>query len=109
MGRNRFFGIAAAIACAGLLAACAREPLAYADQIAAWHAEKDRFMRESAESPVPAAKRATFPPLPYFPTDPAYRVPAMLRPAESGASIEMLTSTGLHRQMRRVGTLAFTV
>ena len=94
--------------CVGL-AACERAPVPYADQIAAWHAEKDRFMRESSDSPVPADKRAAFPPLPYFSVDPAYRVPAALRPAPADSAIEMLTSTGQRRQMRRVGTLAFTV
>jgi len=88
---------------------CSSPPASYPDQIAGWHAQKDRFMRESPDSPVPADKRAAFAPLPYFPTDPAYRVPAGLRPATDGASIEMLTSTGQHRQMRRVGTLAFTL
>src|SRR3954467_3686321 len=92
-----------------MLAACSKAPLPYPDQIAAWHAEKDRFMRESSQSPVPADKRASFAPLTYFPIDPAYRVPAMLRPDATGAPIEMLTSTGQHRQMRRVGTLGFTV
>lgn len=90
-------------------AGCSAPPASYPDQIAAWHADKDRFMRESSESPVPAEKRGTFPPLAYFPTDPAYRVPAQLHPDMSGAPIEMLTSTGQHRQMRRVGTLGFTV
>ena len=71
-----------------LLSACAHAPASYPDQIAAWHAEKDRFMRESAESPVPADKRATFPPLSYFPTDPSYRTPASLQPAPSGPPIE---------------------
>jgi uncharacterized protein (DUF1684 family) len=105
MVRRLAVAAALAAACAG----CTPDPPPYADQIAAWHAEKDRFMRDASESPVPADKRASFPPLPYFPTDPAYRVPAMLHPAESSASIEMLTSTGQHRQMRRVGTLAFTL
>ena len=36
-------------------------------------------MRQSAESPVPADKRATFPPLPYYPIDEQYRVPAALK------------------------------
>jgi uncharacterized protein (DUF1684 family) len=80
----------------------------YPDQIAAWHAEKDRFMR-SAESPVPEQQRAAFPPLPYFPIDPAYRVPAVLQPAPGSAAVEMPTSTGKRRKMRRVGTLSFTV
>jgi uncharacterized protein (DUF1684 family) len=101
-----------AVACAVVLAlalGCSSEPPPYPDQIAAWHAEKDRFMRESSDSPVPAGARAAFPPLTYFPTDQAYRVPAMLHTDASGAAIEMLTSTGQHRQMRRVGTLGFTV
>ena len=84
-------------------------PASYPDQIAEWHAEKDRFMRESPESPVPADRRATFPPLPYFATDQAFRVPAALRPAAVNATMEMLTSTGQRRLMRRVGTLAFTL
>ena len=91
------------------LAACSKAPVPYPDQIAAWHAEKDRFMREAPESPVPADKRASFAPLPYFPVDPAYRVPASLQPAPAGAAVEMPTSTGQRRKMRHVGTLAFTI
>ena len=68
----------------GVSSSCWRSPRArrdevpYEDEIAAWHAEKDRFMRESPDSPVLAAERATFPPLPYFPIDAEYRVPASL-------------------------------
>jgi hypothetical protein len=101
--------LAVAAGLAASTAGCTKTPPPYPDQIAAWHADKDRFMRESSESPVPAASRATFPPLVYFPTDPAYRVPAMLHEDRTGAPMEMLTSTGQHRQMRRVGTLAFTL
>ncbi len=92
-----------------LLSACSHAPVSYPDQIAAWHAEKDRFMHDSAESPVPADKRATFPPLSYFPIDPSYRIPASLQPVPSGPPVEMPTSTGQRRRMRRVGTLAFTL
>jgi uncharacterized protein (DUF1684 family) len=94
---------------AGWAAACSKPPLPYPDQIAAWHAEKDLFMRESPDSPVPANQKASFAPLPYFPVDPAYRVPAMLAPAPPGPVVEMPTSTGQRRKMRRVGTLAFTL
>ena len=48
----------AALAACLTLSACTSEPPPYADQIAQWHAEKDRFMRESSDSPVPADKRA---------------------------------------------------
>jgi hypothetical protein len=91
-----------------LAAACSKPPVPYPDQIAAWHAEKDRFMK-SSESPVPADQRASFPPLPYFSVDPEYRVPAMLQPEPGSAAVEMATSTGKRRQMRRVGTLSFTI
>jgi uncharacterized protein (DUF1684 family) len=101
--------LAAASAAAVIIAGCSRTPLPYPEQIAAWHAEKDRFMREAPDSPVPSDQRPLFPPLSYFPTDPAYRVPAMLHPDTSGTPMEMLTSTGEHRQMRRVGTLGFTL
>ena len=92
-----------------LVAACTKTPVPYPEQIAAWHAEKDRFMRQSPESPVPAERRASFPPLPYFPVDPSYRIPASLQPAPAGAVVVMPTSTGQRRQMRHVGTLAFTL
>ena len=89
--------------------ACSKPPVPYPDQIAAWQAEKDRFMRESAESPIPAERRGAFPALPYFPVDPEYRVPASLQLAPPGAAVEMPTSTGQRRQMRHVGTLAFSL
>ena len=91
-----------------VLAGCSKAPLPYPEQIAAWHAEKDRFMR-SPESPVPAAQRATVPPLPYVPVDPAYRVPAMLQVEPNTPAVEMPTSTGQRRKMRRVGKLSFTL
>jgi uncharacterized protein len=92
-----------------LAASCSKAPVPYPEQIEQWHGEKDRFMREAAESPVPANARASFAPLPYFPIDESYRVPASLQPAEGGAAVEMPTSTGKRRKMRRLGTLAFTL
>ena len=92
-----------------LAAACGGGPASYADEIAAWRAEKDRFMRESSQSPVPDASRAGFQPLPYFPIDEAYRVPAALKVARGGDVMEMPTSTGQRRSMRRIGVLQFTL
>ena len=92
-----------------LLAACSARALPYDQQIANWHAEKNQFMRESSQSPVPPDQRAAFPPLVYFPTDPSYRVPAMLEPSPAGPPVQMPTSTGQLRQMKRVGKLAFTL
>ena len=63
---------------------------------------------------MPTEKRATFPPLAYFSIDPAYQVPAALIPAGAenpgqAGVLELPTSTGLRRKMRRVGTLRFTL
>ena len=90
------------------LAACGGAPLTYEQEIGAWRAEKDRYMR-SNESPVPVERRAGFPPLSYFPVSEAYRVPAALKVVPSETFIEMPTSTGQPRRMRRIGTLEFTV
>jgi uncharacterized protein (DUF1684 family) len=91
-----------------VLAACGG-PENYAQEIAARRAEIDRFMRGSPESPIPAEKRAAFPPLSYYPIDESYRVPAALRPEPGGEIIQLSTSTGQPRRMRRVGVLAFTL
>ena len=92
-----------------LLAACAQPERPYPDEIAGRRAEIDRFMRESAQSPVPAARRAEFPPLSYFPVDESYRIPAALTVARGAQVIEIPTSTGQRRPMRRIGALEFTL
>ena len=91
------------------LSACSRAPeLTYEQEIAAWRAEKDGYMR-SSESPAPPEERGTFPPLEYFPISAGYRVPAQLEVIPGDEIIEMSTSTGLRRKMRRIGTLRFTL
>jgi uncharacterized protein (DUF1684 family) len=90
-------------------AACTAKSAPYGEEIAEWRATKDRFMREANDSPVPAAQRASFPPLAYFPVEPEYRVPAALRVARADDVMEMATSTGPRRLMRRIGTLEFTL
>jgi uncharacterized protein (DUF1684 family) len=91
------------------LCACDAPPNPGIPSVATWRADKDRFMRESPDSPVPAAARATFPPLPYFPVDERYHVPASLAVAKSDDVLQMPTSTGQRRPMRRIGTLSFTL
>jgi uncharacterized protein len=86
---------------------CEAKPLPTAD-VATWRGEKDRFMR-SADSPVPEEKRATFPPLAYFSIDPAFRVPASLSVARGNDVLQIPTSTGQRRDMRRIGTLRFVL
>ncbi len=91
------------------LTGCSNAELPYEEEIAAWRAEKDRYMRESPESPIPATSRSAFPVLPYFPIAQDYRVPAALRAGPGEDVLEMMTSTGQIRKMRRVGALEFTL
>ncbi len=83
----------------------------YEEQVQAERAAKDQLFRTASDSPLPAAERAAFPGLPYFPIDPAYRVPAALVVDRTGEPvvIELPTSTNERRRMLRVGTLEFTL
>jgi uncharacterized protein len=89
-------------------AACSAAERPYKEEIEAWRAEKDAFMR-SDDSPVPPDTRRTFPALPYFPVDERFRVPAALKVSRGDETMEMSTSTGTRRTMRRIGTLEFTL
>ena len=90
-------------------AGCSAPEVSYEDEIAALRAEKDAFLRGSDESPVVPEQRGAFKPLLYYPVNAAYRVPASLKVIESTDVLEMPTSTGLRRKMRRIGTLAFSL
>jgi uncharacterized protein len=87
------------------VAGCGGE-LPYEEEIEAWRAEKDAFMR-SDESPVEPAERPAYPPLNYYAVQQDYRVPASLTLVESRDVLELPTSQNLRRQMRRVGYLDF--
>ena len=90
------------------VAACGMPERPYQEEIDAWRAEKDVFMR-SDQSPVPPDRRRTFPSLPYYPVDEQFRVPAALTVVRGEDTMEMSTSTGTRRLMRRIGTLEFTL
>jgi hypothetical protein len=93
-------------------AACSPEPVedeaSYAREVTAFRAAKDAALRQG-DTPVPPDKQAHVLPLAYFPPSLTYRVPAVLRVATGGASMEMPTSTGQRRLMQRVGRLEFAL
>jgi uncharacterized protein (DUF1684 family) len=80
----------------------------YATKIAADRAAKDAAFA-AADDPIPRAKHPQFLPLAYYPIDPEFNVPADLKPIDDPAIVEMPTSTGTNRKMRRVGMLQFTL
>lgn len=113
---SRFFTAAVAVCAvlsAGVLAGCSdpAPALGYADELLAERAEKDQVFRQAAASPLLPADRAAFAGLAYFPPAESYRVPASLRvsPEDAGRIIQMPTSTGLIRDMVRIGSLQFSL
>ena len=71
---------------------------------------RDELFRTHPQSPIPASDRPRFRGLRYFAPDPAFRVPARLRPFETQEAIEIDTGgeDGVIRYLR-VGRLEFEV
>jgi uncharacterized protein (DUF1684 family) len=95
-----------------LMGACSsrppEEPKDYVSKIAAARAAKDAAFA-AGDDPIPKAKHAEFLPLAYFPIEPEYNAPGVLKPIDDKTIVEMPTSTGANRKMRRVGSLEFTL
>jgi uncharacterized protein len=90
----------------------------YLKELAEGRLEKDTLFKDAPDcnasdnprcSPVPPPKRAAILPLRYFPADPGYSVPAILKLADDRPVFEMPTSTGKLRRMQLVGTLEFSL
>ena len=94
-----------------IVGACSNKPPEnpkdYVAEIAAARASKDVMFKTSSASPVPPERRAELLPLAYFPIDPDYKTAAVLKPVTDTTVLEVPTSTGAVRQMRRVGALEF--
>src|SRR6185295_1663874 len=80
----------------------------YAQRLADDRAAKDELFR-SGKDPIPDVRKAALLPLAYFPIDPDYDVPASLEPSDDPTILEVPTSAGTPRQMRKAGTLVFSL
>ena len=94
-------------------AACTSGPSApddstYVERIDAWWAARSQSFLETTD-PVAPDQREALLPLPYYPPDPTYAVPAQLRLSERRQVVEVPTSTGTIRRMELVGNLEFTL
>jgi uncharacterized protein (DUF1684 family) len=108
----RLIALVAALATAASACTSGPQPAddrSYADQLVTDRADKDRFMAEDKESPIPADKKTTMLPLKYYDPDPSFAVPAALRLRDERPVFEMPTSTGTIRRWQLVGTLEFTL
>jgi uncharacterized protein len=86
--------------------------LAYPDAIAAFRADKDAFFAEDPRSPIPAAERATFNGLPYYPVDEDLIFDDLrLEPytGDEPSDFRIPTSDGQLRPAHRAGVFRFDV
>ena len=81
----------------------------WAGQLRANRAEKDRFLAEHRQSPIPPDERDDFDGLDYFDPDPAYRVDATVTVYDDPDLVETETSDGRTVQYRRVVAFAFDI
>lgn len=80
----------------------------YAERITMARTAKDAVLNREPD-PVPEAMKKVLLPLVYFPPDPAYNVPAALTLTADTKTLQMVYSDGAIRDVRRVGTLDFTL
>jgi uncharacterized protein (DUF1684 family) len=80
----------------------------YTTRLSTERAEKDDFFQKEND-PIPQDRKAELLPLAYFPIDPDYHVVASLSPTDDQTILQIPTSSGAPRPMRRAGTLEFTL
>lgn len=109
--------VAMTVALSAVAAACSSGPPApvetasYEATIMEGRAAKDAYFKTGEDSPIPAAERATFTGLVYFPVDPTYHVPATLQQERVNPPVVIVlpTSRNIPRRMVKVGTLRFAL
>lgn len=104
------YGLALALLAAA--AACTpntEQARPYPERVASQRAAKDQYFRTAPDSPITIDVRDRFLPLAYFPIDADYVASAQIVASAREPAIEMPTSTGQRRMMRRAGTLKFMV
>ncbi len=78
-------------------------------QLAAFRRQKDKFFRESDDSPILPEEKAEFTGLNYYPVDLDYRVDATLVPEAHPGVFRVQTTAGGHKEYTRAGRLAFEI
>ena len=79
-------------------------------EIETYRTDRDTFMRQDPESPIPPDKKTVLLPLPYYPPNPAFAVPAVLNVSSGTRPVmEVPTSKGVPRRVELVGNLEFTL
>jgi len=81
----------------------------YLKKIKEFRAMKDRYFKESENSPLDRKERKNFTGLNYYEPNPAYKLEADLQPFDIKDVIEMPTSTGTQKRYQKFGYISFTL
>ncbi|WP_115865596.1 DUF1684 domain-containing protein [Halorussus litoreus] len=83
------------------------DPEEWREQLHSHRAEKDDFLAEHQQSPIPPEEREEFDGLDYFEPDPDYRVTATMTVHDRPEPVEMDVNAGAPQRYLRVATLDF--
>ncbi len=81
----------------------------FEQEVLSLRVDKDSFLKNDIDSPIPPNERANFKGLNYFPPDPGYRVSSKLERFDTPKHITMATSTGTQQAYLRYGAFAFRI
>ena len=81
----------------------------FEEELISLRVDKDSFLRDDMDSPIPLGERSSFKGLNYFPPDENYRVTSKLERFDAPTPIMMGTSTGTLQAYVRYGALTFKI
>src|SRR5437667_6816189 len=81
----------------------------FEEEVLSLRVDKDSFLKNDIDSPIPPNERANFKGLNYFPPDPGYRVASKLERFDTPKPIIMATSTGTPQAYLRNGSFTFEI
>jgi uncharacterized protein (DUF1684 family) len=81
----------------------------FEQEVLSLRVDKDSFLRNDMDSPIPLVARSSFKGLNYFPPDQAYSVSSKLERFDKPKPVVMATSTGTRQAYVRYGTLTFEI
>jgi uncharacterized protein len=79
------------------------------EELLSFRIDKDSFMRNDIDSPIPPEDRANFTGLKYFLPNEEYRVTSRLERFDKPIPVVIMTSTGTRRPYLKYGTLTFQI
>jgi len=81
----------------------------FEQEVLSLRVDKDSFLKNDIDSPIPPSERSNFKGLNYFPPDDRYRVTSKLERFDTPKPIMIATSTGTRQAYMRYGAFTFEI